>query len=185
MKYPMHPDLKIGAKFPDFELPDHTGEMRRLSKIMRGFPTALIFSRGYFCPKDRRQMQNYVEHLQPELRVNYCKMITVSVDDPIMTTEVRDQLDAHWPFLCDPDRELLHKLKMTDITDSLHGDIYIPYTFLLDRDRTIYKIYNGWWFVGRPTVEEIRMDYRDLLSRRTDWVYAPKRAEQSMMSEHN
>jgi len=42
---------------------------------------------------------------------------------------------------------------------------------ILDRDRTIYKIYNGWWYVGRPTVEEIRMDLRALLSRRNDWVY--------------
>jgi hypothetical protein len=36
---------------------------------------------------------------------------------------------------------------------------------------SIYKIYNGWWYVGRPTVEEIRMDFRALLSRRGDWWY--------------
>ncbi len=184
MNLQMHKDLQIGNKFPDFELPDHNGNLKKLSQIMRDFPTALIFSRGYFCPKDRRQMQNYVDYLQPELRVNYCKMLTVSVDDPIMTTEVRDQLDADWPFLCDPDRKLLHDLEMVDSTDPLHGEIYIPYTFMLDRDRTIYKIYNGWWFAGRPTVEEIRMDYRDLLSRRPDWAYDAARAEKvSLVAE--
>jgi peroxiredoxin len=167
----MRDDIRVGNKFPDFELPDHNGEPQKLSQLMRGFPTALIFSRGYFCPKDRRQMQNYVDYLQPELRVNYCKLVTVSVDDPVLTTEVRDQLNANWPFLCDPDRKLLHELEMVDHSDDLHGEIYIPYTFLLDRDRVIYKIYNGWWFVGRPTVEEIRMDFRDLLSRREDWFY--------------
>lgn len=167
----MRDDIRVGSKFPDFELPDHNQEPQKLSQLMRGFPTALIFSRGYFCPKDRRQMQNYVEYLQPELRVNYCKLVTVSVDDPMLTREVRDQLDAHWPFLCDPDRELLHELEMVDYSDDIHGEIYIPYTFLLDRDREIYKIYNGWWFLGRPTVEEIRMDFRDLLSRRDDWFY--------------
>jgi peroxiredoxin len=180
-KLPMHANLRIGEKFPDFELPDHTGTPQKLSELMRGFPTALVFSRGYFCPKDRRQMQNYVEDLQPELRVNYCKMITVSVDDPILTSEVRDQLNANWPFLCDSERKLAHELEIVDTTDKLHGEIFIPYTFMLDRDRSIYKIYNGWWFVGRPTVEELRMDYRDLLSRRSDWVYHPKQNEHLLL----
>jgi len=172
MDYPMQADLKIGSKFPDFELPDHTGEKHNLHQLLHGFPGVLIFSRGYFCPKDRRQMANYVQYLQPELRVNYSHLITVSVDDPITTQEVRDQLNANWTFLCDTDHKLLHELEMVDTTDSIHGEIYIPYTFILDRDRTIYKIYNGWWFLGRPTVEEIRMDLRELMSRRTDWVYS-------------
>jgi len=180
MDLPMHPDLQVGKKFPNFILPDQDGVPRLLSQLMRGFPTALVFSRGYFCPKDRRQLQNYVDSLQPELRVNYSKLITVSVDDPVMTREVRDQLNANWPFLCDPDRKLLHELEMTDTTDPLHGEIYIPYTFILDRDRVIYKIYNGWWFLGRPTVEEIRMDFRDLMSRRPDWVYSPERAAKKL-----
>jgi peroxiredoxin len=100
-------------------------------------------------------------------------MITVSVDDKMNTDETRDALGADWPFLMDPDRKLLHELEMVDTTDSVHGEMYIPYTFILDRDRTIHKIYNGWWYVGRPTVEEIRMDLRALMSRRKDWVYSP------------
>ena len=145
--------------------------MRKLSQILRGFPGVLIFSRGHFCPKDHVQMSNYVQYLQPELRVNYTKMVTVSVDDKYATNEMRDKLGADWPFLMDTDRSLLYELEMVDRTDPIHGDIYIPYTFILDRDRTIYKIYNGWWFLGRPTVEEIRMDLRALMSNRPDWVY--------------
>ena len=119
-------------------------------------------------------MTTYVQQLQPEFRLNYCKMITVSVDDRMNTTETRDALAADWPFLMDPDRRLLHELQMTDTTDKVHGEVYIPYTFILDRDRTIYKVYNGWWFVGRPTSEEIRMDLRALMSRRPDWAYSEK-----------
>ncbi len=48
MDYPMHPDLKVGNKFPDFELQDQAGKPQRLSKLIRGFPTVLIFSRGYY-----------------------------------------------------------------------------------------------------------------------------------------
>jgi peroxiredoxin len=48
MEYPMRADLKAGNKFPDFELPDHTGELKKLSQLVRNMPTVLIFSRGYF-----------------------------------------------------------------------------------------------------------------------------------------
>jgi peroxiredoxin len=171
MDLPMRSDLKVGNKFPDFELPDHSGTTVKLSQILRGFPGVLLFSRGYFCPKDRRMHINYVTHLQPEFRVNYCKMVTVSVDDPYTSSEVRDMLGADWPFLCDTDHELLYELEMVDTTDTRHGEIYIPYGFILDRDRTIYKIYNGWWFLSRATAEEIRMDLSALMSRRKDWVY--------------
>ena len=174
MDYPMRADLKLGERFPNFELPDHTGELHKLSSLLRGFPGVLIFSRGHYCPKDRRQLTNYVAQLQPEFRVNYCRMITVSVDDPLATNEVRNALGADWPFLVDSGRTLLRELEMVDISDPIHGEVYIPYTFVLDRDRTIYKIYNGWWYLGRPTVEEIRMDLRMVMSRRSDWVYSSK-----------
>lgn len=112
-----------------------------------------------------------MEQLQPALRVSYCKLISVSVDGKMDTNETREALGADWPFLMDADRKLLHELEMVDTTDPVHGEVYIPYTFLLDRDRTIHKIYNGWWFVGRPTVEDLRQDFRELMSRRQDWVY--------------
>jgi peroxiredoxin len=48
MEFPKHPDLKVGNKFPDFELPDHTGTPRKLSQLLRGFPGILIFNRGYY-----------------------------------------------------------------------------------------------------------------------------------------
>jgi peroxiredoxin len=171
MDYPMRADLKIGTQFPNFELPDQAGEPRKLSRLLRGFPGVLSFGRGFYCPKDRRQLLNYAQVLQAELRVNYCKLVYVSVDDPDTANQARDAVGAEFPFLCDPDRRLLHELEMVDTTDPAHGDVYIPYSFILDSDRTIYKIYNGWWFLGRPTVEEIRMDLRALLSTRPDWVY--------------
>jgi peroxiredoxin len=171
MDYPMRKDLKPGNKFPDFELPDQSGERLKLSKRLGGFPGVLIFGRGYFCPKERRMLTNFVQFLQPEFRVNYCHMLYVSVDDKMKAMEMREALAADFPFLIDPDRKLLHELEMTDTTDRTHGEIYIPYTFILDRGLTIHKIYNGWWYLGRPTAEEIRMDLRELMSRRKDWVY--------------
>jgi peroxiredoxin len=38
----------IGERFPDLELPDHTGSATRLSEIAGKFPLILIFYRGYW-----------------------------------------------------------------------------------------------------------------------------------------
>jgi hypothetical protein len=62
-------------------------------------------------------------------------------------------------------------LDIVDTTDANHPRIAIPYAFVLDAERVIFKIYNGGWYVGRPTVEELRMDLRALMSRRHDSWY--------------
>ena len=116
-------------------------------------------------------MENYVRDLQPELAINYCKLIAVSVDDQQTTHKFRERIGAAWPFLVDADRKLINELDIVDNTDSVHSPIPIPYTFVLDSNREIYKIYNGWWFVGRPTVEELRHDLRVLIARRDDYAY--------------
>jgi peroxiredoxin len=44
----MRDDIRPGRQFPDIELPDQDGEPVRLSGLMRGFPTVVVFSRGYY-----------------------------------------------------------------------------------------------------------------------------------------
>lgn len=41
-------NLRPGEKFPDLELPNQANEAVRLSGLMRGFPTVVVFSRGYY-----------------------------------------------------------------------------------------------------------------------------------------
>lgn len=109
--------------------------------------------------------------LQPELAVNYCKLMVVTVDDQETAQGLREKIGAEFPFLIDAARELINSLDIVDNTDPNHSPIPIPYTFVLDRTREIFKIYDGWWYVGRPSVEELRMDLRALISRRNDYSY--------------
>ena len=88
-----------------------------------------------------------------------------------MTQAFRGRIGAEWPFLIDADRQLIDELDIVDNTDPAHSPIPIPYTFVLDGNCELYKIYNGWWFVGRPTVEELRSDLRELMLRRDDYEY--------------
>lgn len=116
-------------------------------------------------------MENYVRDLQPELPVNYCKLFVVTVDDQETTQGLREKIGAEFRFLIDEKADLINQLDIVDTTDPKHSPIPIPYTFVLDRTREIYKIYDGWWYVGRPTVEELRIDLRTLMSRRKDYSY--------------
>ena len=116
-------------------------------------------------------MANYVANLQPELEVNYCRVVVVWTDDPASTRATRQKLGATIPFLCDHERKVVAELDIIDTTDAHHPRIAIPYTFVLDAERVIHKILSGWWFLGRPTVEELRMALRALRARRRDWWY--------------
>ena len=41
----------------------------------------------------------------------------------------------------------------------------IPHTLVLEPRLRVYKIYNGYWSFGRPTVEELRLDLGSRLDR--------------------
>ena len=44
----MRENLKPGGEFPDIELPGADGTPAKLSSLMHGFPTVVVFSRGYY-----------------------------------------------------------------------------------------------------------------------------------------
>jgi peroxiredoxin len=44
----MRDDLRPGNKLPDIELPNQDKEVVKLSSLIRGFPTVVVFSRGYY-----------------------------------------------------------------------------------------------------------------------------------------
>jgi len=169
----MRADITIGATFPDYELPDQTGARRWLSEIQGQDPMIVVLSRGHFCPKDRRQLRNLVE-LYPEIKVAYTKVVTISTDNLLETNEMRDALGAAWPFLSDPRRTVQHDLEIKEYTDPEH-DPMIPYTLVLGPGQRIYSIYNGYWYWGRPSNEDLRRDLRELTRlSRPDWdITAP------------
>jgi peroxiredoxin len=164
----MRPDITPGAVFPDYELPDHRGKRRKLSELQQGDPLVLVLARGGYCPRDRRQHEGLLQ-LHHEMRVGYCHLLTISTDNLLETNEFRMSVDAHWTFLSDHGRKLQKDLDIAEYTDPQHNPM-IPHTLVLEPGLRVYKIYNGYWFFGRPTVEELRLDLRAVLQRcRPDW----------------
>jgi hypothetical protein len=78
--------------------------------------------------------------------------------------EFRDALGATWPFLSDPDRVIQKDLDIKEFTDEPH-DPMIPHTFVLEPGLKIFKVYNGYWYWGRPTMAELHVDLRAVFQK--------------------
>ena len=141
---------------------------RKLSELQGQHPMVLVLSRGGFCPKDRRQAEGLFE-LHREMEVGYCRLVTISTDNITETNEYRSGVGAHWPFLSDTRRTVQKDLDIADHADPTHNPM-IPHVIVLEPGLVIYKIYNGYWFFGRPTLEDLRQDLRALTKKcRPDW----------------
>ena len=104
----------------------------------------------------------------------------MSTDPLEVTAAFRTGLGATYTFLSDHERRAISQLDIVEVTAPgfRHGHVALPYTFSLLPDLTIHRIYNGWWFVGRPTTEEIRQDLRAMMERcRSDYEYRGPRPD--------
>ncbi len=164
----MRDEIAVGGKFPDYELMEHTRSRRKLSEVQGGDPMIVVLSRGMYCPKDQWQHKRLVD-FYPELVVGYSKIVTISTDNLLATNEFRTGLNAPWPFFSDQRRVIQKNLDIQEYTDP-HHDPMIPHTFVLKPELQIFKIYNGYWFWGCPSIEDLRHDLRDITQRiRPDW----------------
>jgi peroxiredoxin len=161
-------ELAPGDAFPDLDLPDHTGRERRLSEIAGGNPLALFSARGWWCPKEQRYMRQLVE-LQDEVEVAYAAIVVITTDPPEVQSAFRAGLGARFTFLSDAERRWIDRLDLVETTDTVHRP-YRPAAFVLRPDLTIHAAYNGYWYWGRATSEELRQDMRAITrDLRPDW----------------
>jgi peroxiredoxin len=156
----MRDDLAVGKEFPDLRLSEHTGRELSLSRIASRQPLVLAFVRGWWCPKEQIRLRNLVE-AQDELQREYGRVAVVTVDEPYVNGAFRAGIGADFPFLSDVERRVAEELDLLELTDELHRP-FLPYTFLLDSNRVIRRIWCGFWFWGNPTIEELRLGLREI-----------------------
>src|SRR6478609_7601811 len=164
----MRADIVPGAVFPDYALPDHEDTVRRLSELQGDDPMILTLARGHYCPKEHQQHRE-LSAFQSKLAVAYTQMVTISTDDHHTLQEFRASVGAQWTFLSDPGRTIQRDLDIQEYTDPDH-DPMIPHTLVLKPGLVIHSIYNGYWFWGRPSVDDLWRDLRAASSEiRPDW----------------
>ncbi len=164
----MRADIVPGGVFPDYELPDHTKTLRKLSELQGDDPMILTLARGHYCPKEHQQHRELAERY-PQIAVAYTQVATISTDEDHLCKEFRAALGAQWPFLSDPERIVQKDLEIQEYTDP-ENDPMIPHTLVLKPGLVIHSIYNGYWFWGRPSFAELWRDLRAASSEiRPDW----------------
>jgi peroxiredoxin len=164
----MRSDIVPGGIFPDYELPDHTGAMHRLSDLQGGDPMILTLARGHYCPKEHQQ-HLALAAFYPKIAVSYTQVVTIATDDRHTLQEFRSSVGAQWTFLADPGRIVQQDLDIQEYTDPENNPM-IPHTLVLKPGLVVHTIYNGYWFWGRPSVDDLWLDLRAASREvRPDW----------------
>jgi len=164
----MRSDIVPGGTFPDYELPDHEKAPRKLSELQGDDPLVLTLARGHYCPKEHQQ-HHELAAFYPKVAVAYTQIATISTDADHELKEFRASLGAQWTFLSDPGRIVQKDLDIQEYTDP-ENDPMIPHTLVLKPGLVIHSIYNGYWFWGRPSVDDLRHDLRAVTREiRPDW----------------
>jgi peroxiredoxin len=161
-------DIVPGGVFPDYQLPDHAGNLRRLSDLQGDDPLILTLARGHYCPKEHQQHLELAA-FHPKIAVGYTQIVTIATDDHHTLLEFRASVGAEWTFLSDPERTVQKDLAIQEYTDPEH-DPMSPHTLVLKPGLVIHSIYNGYWFWGRPSIVDLWHDLRAVSSEiRPDW----------------
>ena len=164
----MRADIVPGGTFPDYELPDHENVPRKLSGIQGDDPLILTLARGHYCPKEHQQHLELAAHY-PKINVAYTKIATIATDEHHTLQEFRNSVGAQWPFLSDPERTVQKDLDIQEYTDP-DNDPMIPHTLVLKPGLVVHSVYNGYWFWGRPSVDDLWRDLRAATREsRPDW----------------
>jgi peroxiredoxin len=161
-------DIRPGAVFPDYALPDHTGTVRTLRELQGNDPLVLTLARGHYCPKEHQQHLE-IAAAQPKFAVAYTQIVTIATDPHHTLQEFRASVGAQWTFLSDPGRTVQRDLDIQEYTDP-DNDPMIPHTLVLEPGLVVHTIYNGYWFWGRPSVVDLWRDLRSATRQvRPDW----------------
>jgi peroxiredoxin len=159
----MSKGLVPGAVLPDFELPDTTGTMRRLSELQGDSPMILLLGRGEHCPRERQHQRELLKFYE-WCAVAFTQLVTVLPNDQHDADRLRISTGAYWPYLCDTNLELQTALDIREYTDPHHA-ANVPHALVLAPGLVIDKVYVGYWFWGRPSAYQLWQDLQDLFRR--------------------
>lgn len=164
----MRADIRPGGTFPDYVLPDHNKVERRLSDLQGDDPMVLMLSRGFFCPKDRHQLRE-LTRFYGELVVGNTRLVVITGDGWHTTNNLRQQLDASYPFLYDEKKVVRDDLDILEYTD-MENKPMVPHTFVLAPKLQIRNVWNGYYYWGRPSTSELYAALREVTRDiRPDW----------------
>ena len=162
----MKKEFVPGAALPDFELPDYTGTLQRLSTLQGSDALVLLLGRGEYCPRERQHQREIVPFYEWCV-VAFTQLVTILPNTLHDVQKLRISTGAYWPYLSDEERIVQQTLDIQEYTDPVHNPT-VPHTLVLAPGLIIDKTYVGYWCWGRPSPYDLWHDLGDLHRRVKD-----------------
>jgi peroxiredoxin Q/BCP len=128
--------MKSGDRAPDFELPDETGTLRRLSDMLASGPVVLYFypaAMTYGCTKESCHFRD----LAAEFQQVGAQRVGISADPVDKQKQFSEKHSFDFPLLSDPDRKVAEAYGVKRAIGLLKVK---RTTFVIDRDGTIKDV---------------------------------------------
>jgi peroxiredoxin len=165
--------LRVGAKIPDFQLPDHDGKNVSSSELLAERRLVLCFIRGRWCPFCVGQMEA-MNLILPKTKESGGTLVAISPQTVKQSYFMHDQHKLHFPLLSDAGNAVARRFhlvyRVSDEQKNLYqrtfvnlpfinGDssweLPIPATYVVDRDGTILFASANEDYTERPEPAEI------------------------------
>ena len=128
--------MRTGETAPDFELPDETGTMRKLSDLLADGPVVLFFYPAAMTTGCTRESCHFRD-LAGEFAELGAQRVGISADTVEKQHEFSERHSLGYPLLSDPDRTVAAAFGVK------RGLSLLPNrraTFVIDRDGTIREV---------------------------------------------
>jgi len=92
----------VGERMPPFHLPDETGRVISLDKLLSNGPVAVTFHRGHWCPYCRLNTKALAQ-AQTEIEGEGCQIVAIMPDCQQFAEKFKSESQARFPILTDMD----------------------------------------------------------------------------------
>jgi peroxiredoxin len=165
--------LAVGAKMPEFSLPDSTGRLVRSSDLLALAPLIVSFFRGRWCPYCVTELEAWRD-LYPIVRERKALLVAISPQTIRQSDFTQGQHSIPFPLLFDEGCKVGEQFGLAYIIPPFHQQHYrsvlvnvpfvngdqswkliLPATFVIARDGTILFAEAHADFRVRPEPEEV------------------------------
>ena len=165
--------LRVGAKTPAFELPDHDGRMVSSSDLLTKGPLVLCVLRGRWCPFCVGQMEA-MNLVLPQIEQAGATFVAISPQTVKQSFFMHDQHKLRFPLLSDAGNKVARQFGLTYRVPEAQESVYrrafvnlpftngdeswelpIPAMYIVDRDGTILYASANEDYTSRPEPADV------------------------------
>jgi len=165
--------LPVGAKAPQFEIPDHDGKILSSAALLAQKRVVLCFIRGRWCPFCVGQMEA-INLIVPEIEQAGAMLLAISPQTVKQSFFMHDQHKLRFPLLSDAGNQVARQFGLSYRVPEFQAEIYrrafvnlpftngdeswelpMPATYILDHDGTVLYAAADEDYTERPEPDDI------------------------------